>query len=105
MVRPIQNALKLPAVKPESTLSDAPPSRLAVTTSLTCRLRVEVKIVVISGMTAPASVPQEMIVASFHHIVPSPPRFGIRKYDARYVQTIDRMDVNHTSCWSGFSNS
>src|SRR3954447_8167695 len=94
---PIQNALKLPAVKPLSTLRDAPPSRLAVTTSRTCRERVDVNIVVISGITAPASVPQEMIVASFHHIVPSPARSGINRYDATYVQTIDRIDVNHTN--------
>ena len=30
-----------------------------------------------SGMTAPASVPQEMMVASFHHCVASPPRSGM----------------------------
>jgi hypothetical protein len=34
---PIQNALKFPAVRPLSTLSDAPPSRDAVTTSRTWR--------------------------------------------------------------------
>ena len=68
MVTPAtQKAEKLPAVRPLSTFSDAPPSLLAVTTSRTCRLWVEVKILVTSGMIAPASVPQVMIVASFHH--------------------------------------
>jgi hypothetical protein len=37
---------------------------------------VEVKLLTSSGMTAPASVPQEMIVASFHHCVLSSPKVG-----------------------------
>src|SRR5688500_8115997 len=100
----IQNALMLPAVRPDSTLSDAPPSRLAVTTSFTCRERVDVKNVVTSGITAPAIVPQEMIVASFHHSVPSPIS-GINTYEARYVQATDTSDAIHTSVASGFSKS
>src|SRR5688500_9095148 len=100
----IQNALKLPDVSPDRTLSDAPPSRLAVTTSFTCRERVEVKNVVTSGITAPAIVPQEMIVASFHHSVPSPIS-GMNRYDARYVQATDTRDAIHTSVASGFSKS
>jgi hypothetical protein len=32
-------------------------------------------------MIAPASVPQVMIVESLHHIVVSPPRFGISRYE------------------------
>ena len=62
-------------------LSDAPPSRDAVTTSLTCADSVEVKTLTSSGMIAPASVPQVMIVESFHHSVGSPPRLGIRRYE------------------------
>src|SRR5688500_1977094 len=100
----IQNALMLPAVRPDSTLSDAPPSRLAVTTSFTWRLRVEVKNVVTSGMTAPAIVPQEMIVASFHQREPSP-RSVISRYDAAYVQATETSDAIHTSVASGFSKS
>jgi hypothetical protein len=69
---PIQKAEKLPAVRPERMFSEAPPSRLAVTTSRTCLQWVEVKKVVTSGMIAPASVPQVMIEASFHHRCPSP---------------------------------
>ena len=73
---PIQKPLKLPAVRPDRTFSDAPPSRLAVTISRTCRECVEVKTVIISGIIAPAAVPQLMIDASFHHIVVSPAKFG-----------------------------
>ena len=77
---PSQYALKLPATRPESTLSDAPPSRLDVTTSRTWLDSVEVKTLTNSGMMAPASVPHVMTLASFHQSVPSP-RVGIRKYD------------------------
>src|SRR5438552_14706428 len=79
---PTQNPEKLPAVSPLSTLSDAPPSLLAVTTSRTCRLWVEVKILVTSGMTAPASVPQVMIVARIHQRSRLPLMPPIRVYDA-----------------------
>ena len=57
--------------------SEAPPSSAELTTSLTWRDSVEVKTFTSSGMIAPASVPQEMIVASFHHCVESPPSVGI----------------------------
>ena len=53
-------------------LSDAPPSRDAVTTSLTCFDSVEVKTLITSGMMAPASVPQVMMVESFHQSESSP---------------------------------
>ena len=64
-------------------LSDGPPSREAVTTSLTCFDSVEVKTLITSGMMAPASVPQVMMVESFHHSESSPfgPRRGISRYD------------------------
>jgi hypothetical protein len=58
MHRPVQNAEKLPATRPERMLSEAPPCLEEVTTSLTWRLSVEVKILVNSGMRAPATVPQ-----------------------------------------------
>jgi hypothetical protein len=63
---PIQKAEKLPATKPERMLSEAPPCLEEVTTSFTWRLSVEVKILVNSGMSAPAIVPNEMMVASTH---------------------------------------
>src|SRR5262249_36480920 len=84
--------------------SDAPPSRDAVTTSFTCRDSVEVKTFTSSGMMAPASVPQVMIVDSFHHIVVSPPRLGIRRCEMRYVSPMETMEVSQTSVVSGASN-
>src|SRR5262245_14334357 len=69
---PIQYELKLPATRPEMMFSDGPPSRELVTTSRTCRECTEVKTLTTSGMIAPASVPQVMIVESFHQSVPSP---------------------------------
>jgi len=79
MTMPIQKALKFPAVRPERTLSEAPPSRDAVTTSRTCALSVEVKTFTTSGITAPASVPQVMMSESFHQSVGSPPMFGMSR--------------------------
>ncbi len=81
MASPIQYALKSPAMRPDRMLSDGPPSRDAVTISLTCRDSVDVKTLTSSGMIAPASVPQVMMVESFHHIVMSPPRLGMSRYD------------------------
>src|SRR5512134_1098592 len=83
-------------------LSDAPPSREAVTISRTCPEFVEVKILTSSGMIAPASVPQVMMVESFHHSVP-PPSAGIRRYDRRYVIAMETIEVSHTSEVSGCS--
>ena len=64
---PFQNALKLPATMPERIVSDAPPSREAVTISCTCLECELVKTLVNSGISTAASVPQLMIVASCHH--------------------------------------
>jgi len=44
MPAPSQKALKLPATKPERMFSEAPPSRVEVTTSRTWPESVEVKI-------------------------------------------------------------
>src|ERR687883_564219 len=62
---PSQYALKFPATRPESTLSDAPPSRDDVTTSRTCADVVDVNTLTNSGMIAPASVPHVITVESF----------------------------------------
>src|SRR3954471_20411546 len=67
MSMPFQKALKLPATRPERIVSDAPPSRDAVTISWTCFEWELVKTLVNSGMSTAASVPQLMIVASCHH--------------------------------------
>src|SRR5882672_11248815 len=66
ITRPVQKAEKLPATRPERMLSDAPPCLEDVTTSLTCRLSVEVKILVNSGINAPAMVRSEMMEDSTH---------------------------------------
>ena len=80
IVMPSQYALKLPATRPDRMLSDGPPSRDDVTTSLTCRDSTDVNTFTNSGMIAPASVPQVMTLDSFHHSVPSP-SVGIIRYD------------------------
>src|SRR5437763_12437537 len=90
-------------MRPARMFSDAPPSRDAVTTSRTWRDSVEVKTFTSSGMIAPASVPQVMIAESFHHIVVSPPRLGIRTFDTANVTATERIDVIHTSDVSGCS--
>src|SRR5512138_3590073 len=95
MTSPIQKAEKFPAVRPARTLSDAPPSREAVTTSFTWPEEVEVKTLTTSGMIAPASVPQVMMVESFHHIVPSP-RSPMMAFDTMYVRTTETIEVSHT---------
>src|SRR4051794_16947568 len=102
MVNPIQNALKFPATRPDRMLSDAPPSRDDVTTSFTCAECMDVKIFTSSGITAPASVPQVMMLDSFHHIDPSPSS-GIIRYETRYVSAIETIDVSQTSEVSGAS--
>src|SRR5581483_5914542 len=96
ITKPIQNALKLPAMNPERMFSDAPPSRDDVTTSSTWRDSVDVKTFTSSGMIAPASVPQVMIVESFHHIVVSPPRFGMRSLETTNVTPTERIEVIQT---------
>src|SRR5690349_11636132 len=103
MARPIQYAEKLPAMKPDRMLSEAPPSRDAVTTSRTWRDSVEVKTFTSSGMIAPARVPHVMMAESFHHMVVSPPRLGMSSFDTKKVTPTDRIDVSHTSDVSGAS--
>src|SRR5713226_5504538 len=102
MTIPSQKALKLPAMRPDRMLSEAPPSREAVTTSRTWLDSVDVKTFTSSGMMAPASVPHVMTVESFHHNVPSP-RLLTRTHEARYVMATDTKDVSHTSRVSGAS--
>src|SRR5512143_1658699 len=102
IVMPSQNALKLPATRPDRMLSDAPPSRDEVTTSRTCRDSVDVKTFTNSGMIAPAKVPQVITLDSCHHSVPSP-RSGNIRYETMYVSTTDMIEVNHTRNVSGAS--
>src|SRR5258706_610364 len=81
-----------------------PPISFAeVTTSFTWRDSTEVKALTSSGISAPASVPQEMIEASFHHCVVSPPRLGMILYETKYVATIETIEVIQTNEVSGVS--
>src|SRR5881394_105349 len=98
---PSQYAEKSPATNPERMLSEAPPSLDEVTISRTWRDSTDVKTFTSSGMTAPASVPQEIIEASFHHSVASPPRSGIISHEITYVSAIEMTEVSHTSDVSG----
>src|SRR5262245_44655333 len=102
ITRPIQYAEKLPATKPEMMLSDAPASFDAVTTSRTWPESTDVKTLITSGRTAPASVPQLMIAESFHQSVPSP-RPAIVTYETTNVSAIETIDVSHTRNVSGCS--
>jgi hypothetical protein len=83
-------------------LSDGPPSREAVTTSLTWPDSVDVNTFTSSGIRAPATVPHVMMVDSFHQSVPSPMP-ATRKYDTAYVMTTDTIDVSQTSDVRGAS--
>src|SRR5262245_27404753 len=101
-ITPIQNALKLPAVRPDRMLSEAPPSRDDATTSFTWADSVEVNTLMSSGMIAPASVPHEMMSESFHQSVPSP-SVGMSRYETMKVAAIEMNEVSHTSTVSGVS--
>src|SRR5262249_10616904 len=57
----------------------------------------------ISGMMAPASVPQEMMTASFHQSVVSPARLGTSAQERRNVMAMETSEVSHTSEVSGAS--
>src|SRR6185369_16100239 len=83
--------------------SDGPPSLDDVTTSLTCRDSVEVKIFTSSGISAPAIVPHEMMIASFHQSVLLPLSVGIVRYETIKVITTETIEVIHTSEVSGAS--
>src|ERR1700730_12673138 len=103
MVKPSQYALKFPATNPERILSDAPPSRDDVTTSFTWLDSTDVNTLTSSGVIAPASVPQVIMLDSFHHIDVSLPISGIIRYEIPYVAQMEMIEVNHTSEVSGAS--
>src|SRR5262245_24880565 len=87
---------------PESTLSDAPPSRDEVTTSRTWLDSVEVNTLTTSGMMAPARVPQLMMADSCHQRVPFP-RSPMSRYETTKVMATETIEVSHTSDVSGAS--
>ncbi len=108
ITRPIQNAEKLPATRPDRTFSDAPPWPEALVTSRTWRELVLTKIFVNSMMSAPASEPHATMADSTHQ------RFGCATPSASMKspsstlvapkQTMmDTMDVIQTRSVSGAS--
>src|SRR5215475_6305170 len=97
MLTPRQYAEKFPATRPERMFSDAPPSSDEVTTSRTCRDSTDVNTFTSSGMMAPASVPQEMMVESFHHSEGSPPRSGMISLETMKVRMMETKEVIQTS--------
>src|ERR1700720_2664743 len=103
MARPMEYAEKFPATKPERMPREAPPSSAERTTSLTWRDSVEVKTLTNSGMMAPASVPQEIMVASFHHCEESPPRVGMIRQETKNVKAMETTEVIQTREVSGAS--
>ena len=109
MMSPIQKAEKLPATKPERMFSDAPPCLEQLVTSRTCRELVLTKILVNSGITAPATVPQLMMADSTHQsagcATPSRLKSPSSSLLATNVMAMDTAEVIHTRCVSGASKS
>src|SRR5437762_9733067 len=110
MHSPIQKADMLPATKPERILSDAPPCLEQLVTSRTWRELVLTNILVNSGISAPATVPQEMMAESTHHKLGwgwpaasvKSPRSSLL---AMKVIAMETAEVSHTKCVSGASKS
>src|SRR5580692_6936818 len=110
MQSPIQKAEKLPATKPDKMLSDAPPCLEQLVTSLTWRELVLTKTLVNSGMIAPATVPQLMMVESTHQTPGCATPWPSLKSPsstllAMKVTAIDTAEVSQTKCVSGASKS
>src|SRR5438876_1363994 len=108
MIRPIQNAEKFPATKPDRIFNDAPPCFEQLVTSRTCLDVVLTNTFVNSGINAPATVPQLIMIESTHHrsgwatpvaSLKSPNKSLL----AMNVTTIETADVIHTRCVSGAS--
>src|SRR5438874_9712047 len=86
---------------PDRMVSEAPPSLDADTISATCREWELVNTLVNSGISAAASVPQEMMTDSVSHRLP--PRLLSIHFDAANVTRIDRIEQVHTRLVSGAS--
>ncbi len=106
MSMPFQKALKLPATRPDKIVSDAPPSRDAVTISCTCLECELVNTFVNSGISTAASVPQLMIVASWNHSHGWPAdRSRISSQLMPYEVVMHRIEAIQISRVSGSSKS
>src|SRR5580700_177758 len=110
MQSPIQKAEKLPATKPDRMLSEAPPCLEQLVTSLTWRELVLTKTLVNSGMTAPATVPQLMMVDKTHQTpgwaTPAPSlKSPSSNLLATKVTAMDTAEVSQTRWVNGASKS
>src|ERR1044071_6558936 len=102
MTRPIQKADMLPATNPDRIFSEAPPCLEQLVTSRTWREFVLVKIFVNSGMSAPATVPQEMMAESTHQrSAGMPVGWASRTYVAEKATRIDTAKVSQTGWGRG----
>ena len=109
MTKPIQNAEKLPATKPDRMFREAPPCLEQLVTSLTCRELVLTKILVNSGINAPATVPQLMMAESTHQSAGCATPFMVKSPSnsllATNVMAMDTAEVIHTRWVNGASKS
>src|ERR1041384_811076 len=104
MHNPIQNAEKLPATNPDRMFKEAPPCFEQLVTSRTCREFVLTKILVNSGISAPATVPQLMMPDSTHQrlgcATPSMVKSPSRSLLAMKVIAMETAEVIQTRCVS-----
>src|SRR5438876_167090 len=110
ITRPIQKAEKLPATKPDRMFKEAPPCFEQFVTSRTCLEVVLTNTLVNSGISAPATVPQLMIIESTHHRFACGSSVASLKSPsssllATNVTTIDTTDVIQTRWVRGASKS
>src|SRR6185503_8645032 len=110
ITKPFQKAEKLPATKPDRMFNEAPPWEEALTTSFTCREWVLAKTFVNSGMSAPASVPQLMMLDSTHQRppiawLPVSAEGPSRNQLAAYVTPMETSEVIQTRWVRGASRS
>src|SRR5581483_4723733 len=109
MHSPIQKAEKLPATKPDKIFSEAPPCLEQFVTSRTCRELVLTNTFVNSGINAPATVPQLMMIDSTHHKsgvgLPSIAKSPSSSLLAMKVTMMETAEVSQTRWVSGASKS
>src|ERR1051325_11313111 len=110
MQSPIQKAEKLPATKPDRMFSDAPPCLEQLVTSRTCRDVVLTNTFVNSGINAPATVPQLMMIESTHQRLGWATSAASLKSPsnnllATNVMPMETAEVIQTRCVSGASKS
>src|SRR5437667_7961398 len=110
MHSPIQKADILPATKPDRMFRDAPPCLEQLVTSRTWRELVLTNTFVNSGIKAPATVPQLMIIDSTNQRCPcATPAASLKSPSssllAKKVMAMEIADVIQTRCVNGASKS